>query len=50
MPMDSVSAENVKELKAEYTRVKQELTDLKSTSIEMIWSRELLKLRKCIEH
>ena len=49
MPMDSVSAENVKDLKAEHARVQKELNDLKSTSIETMWSRELLRLRKCIE-
>jgi DNA topoisomerase-2 len=49
MPMDSVSQENVVELEAEHARIEQSLKDLKSTTVEMLWTRELLKLRKCIE-
>ena len=50
MPMDSVSQEKVAELEAEHAQVTKSLEELKSTTIEMVWTRELVQLRKCIEH
>jgi DNA topoisomerase-2 len=49
MPMDSVSKENVIELEKEHAKVSKQLEDLKNTTVEMLWTHELNRLRKCIE-
>ena len=41
MPMDSVSEENVEKLNNEYDRKQQELTEIKATSCQQLWLREL---------
>ena len=39
--MDSVSEENVEKLNNEYDRKQQELTEIKATSCQQLWLREL---------
>ena len=41
MPMDSVSTENVDKLNAEHDRKQRELLDIKATSCQQMWLREL---------
>jgi hypothetical protein len=48
MPMDSVSKEKVTELENQHQLVEEELEELTGTTIEVIWMRELTRLKKCI--
>jgi DNA topoisomerase-2 len=41
MPMDSVSEENIAKLKNQFTRKSEELEELRNTTIEMMWLKEL---------
>lgn len=46
MPMDSVTEENVRDIMTEKTRTEEELRELKATSVEKMWYRELDALEK----
>ena len=46
MPMDSVSNEKVLELTQEHDTIEKEMKELTETSIEKMWIRELLLLKK----
>lgn len=48
LPMDSVSTERVMELEAEYTKMMKLLEELETTSIQTLWSRELMHLKKIL--
>ena len=48
MPMDSVNIENVEKLKKEVDEKNKLLNDLKETTIETMWIRELVRLEKSI--
>ena len=48
LPMDSVSTERVEELEAEYKAVMKKMTDLETTSIDTMWSNELIHLKKIL--
>jgi DNA topoisomerase-2 len=46
MPMDSVSEENVEKLNAEYDRKQTELAEIKATTCQQMWLRELNALEQ----
>lgn len=46
MPMDSVTRENVEAILNEKTDKEQELEDLKSTALEQMWMRELVRFEE----
>ncbi|NBU98416.1 MAG: hypothetical protein EBS19_09435, partial [Spirochaetia bacterium] len=46
MPMDSVSEENVAKLLAEHKNKSEELEKVQSTSIQEMWTRELIELER----
>jgi len=46
MPMDSVSEENVEKLLNEYDRKQKELAEIKATSCQQLWLRELNALEQ----
>ena len=46
MPMDSVSEENVEKLNAEYDRKQAELAEIKATTCQQMWLRELNALEQ----
>ena len=46
MPMDAVSEENVDKLMNEHKRKQQELAEIKATSCQQMWLRELVALEK----
>jgi len=46
MPMDAVSEENVDKLMNEHKRKQQELVEIKATSCEKMWLRELVALEQ----
>ena len=48
MAMDSVSEENVKTLKKEYQTKLSNLEEIKKTSIEQMWLKELDTLEKVL--
>jgi DNA topoisomerase-2 len=49
MPMDSVTKENVESLVKQYNSMKDELTNIKNTSIEKMWINELLNLEEYLK-
>jgi hypothetical protein len=46
MPMDAVSEENVDKLMNEHKRKQQELVEIKATTCQQMWLRELLALEQ----
>jgi DNA topoisomerase-2 len=48
LPMDSVTAEKVLELEAEYKGLIQQIQELESTSIQAMWTKELMHLKKVL--
>ena len=46
MPMDSVSTENVDKLNAEHDRKQEELVEIKATTCQQMWLRELVALEQ----
>jgi len=46
MPMDAVSEENVDKLMNEHKRKQVELAEIKATSCQQMWLRELVALEK----
>jgi len=46
MPMDSVSEENVDKLNADHDRKQQELAEIKATTMQQMWLRELNALEQ----
>ena len=48
MSMDSVSYEKVEELEKDHRNAIQKMEELEKTSIESIWTSELMQLKKCI--
>jgi DNA topoisomerase-2 len=46
MPMDSVSAENVDKLNSEHDRKQEELAEIKATTCQQMWLRELIALEQ----
>jgi DNA topoisomerase-2 len=46
MPMDSVSTENVDKLNAEHDRKQEELAEIKATTCQQMWLRELVALEQ----
>jgi DNA topoisomerase-2 len=48
MPMDSVSKENVEKLMKEHGEKEKELGQIKSSTVEKMWLKELGELKKCL--
>ena len=48
LPMDSVSSEKVTELETEYKELIQQIQELETTSIQTMWTRELMNLKKIL--
>ena len=46
MPMDSVSTENVDKLNSEHDRKQEELAEIKATTCQQMWLRELVALEQ----
>jgi DNA topoisomerase-2 len=48
LPMDSVTAEKVVELETEYKSLIQQIQELEATTIQMMWTKELMHLKKVL--
>jgi DNA topoisomerase-2 len=48
LPMDSVSSEKVIELETQYKELIQTIQELESTSVQTMWAKELMNLKKIL--